>query len=184
MRGFQSLCTRGGLMLAGVYLAGMGLCTAPAVAGDEPKQITFFGSSTSSISSGVAVPDDRAYYYSSGTVPAALDPPPTDGSNPFGDTKTQAISILGRIELLLEEAGLTIEDVVYLRAYLTPDPAKGNVVDYTGWFDAYALFFNNPENPVKTARSTVGVVSLVDPNWLIEVEAVAVYPRLRDKKGP
>jgi len=29
---------------------------------------------------------------------------------------------------------------------------------------------------VKTARSTVGVAALVNPDWLIEVEAVAVYP--------
>ena len=37
-------------------------------------------------------------------------------------------------------------------------------------------FFNNEKNAAKTARSTVGVQSLVSPDWLIEIEAVAVYP--------
>ena len=31
-------------------------------------------------------------------------------------------------------------------------------------------------NPNKVARSTVGVASLVVPDWLIEIEAVAVFP--------
>ena len=36
--------------------------------------------------------------------------------------------------------------------------------------------FKTKENPVKTARSTVGVAALVNPDWLLEIEAVAVYP--------
>ena len=32
------------------------------------------------------------------------------------------------------------------------------------------------ENPTKPARSTVGVAALVVPDWLIEIEAFAVFP--------
>jgi enamine deaminase RidA (YjgF/YER057c/UK114 family) len=56
-----------------------------------------------------------------------------------------------------------------------PDPNKGNKPDYQGWFDAYAQYFNTKENPVKTARSTVGVESLVSPDFLIEIEAEVAY---------
>ena len=35
---------------------------------------------------------------------------------------------------------------------------------------------NTAANPVKTARSTVGVTALVNADWLIEIEAFAVYP--------
>ncbi len=65
--------------------------------------------------------------------------------------------------------------MVYLRVYLVNDPVLGKV-DYQGWFDAYAQFFNQGNVP-KVARSTLAVAGLVDPGWLIEIEAVAVYPK-------
>ncbi|MNI63832.1 Enamine/imine deaminase [compost metagenome] len=94
----------------------------------------------------------------------------------YGDTKTQAIGIFKNFEKQLAEKGLTMKDVIYLRAYLTADKSKNSKFDYAGWNEAYAQFFNNVDNPVKAARSTVGVASLVNDDWLIEVEAVAVYP--------
>ncbi|MSU45798.1 MAG: hypothetical protein EXS42_01375 [Lacunisphaera sp.] len=45
-----------------------------------------------------------------------------------------------------------------------------------GWIKAYGEFFNNAQNPSKTARSTVAVTGLVSPDWLIKIEAFAVYP--------
>lgn len=143
-----------------------------------PKTVTFFGPAESSIASSVAVPGNRAYYWTSGTVPPVIDPNAPAGSTArYGDTRTQGIGILQRIETLLQEVGLGLSDVVYLRVYLVADPALDNQVDYQGWFDAYAQFFNNETNPVKVARSTLAVAGLVDPGWLIEIEAVAVYPK-------
>ena len=78
---------------------------------------------------------------------------------------------------MLHDVHLTLSDVTYLRVYLVADPALDNRVDYEGWFNAYAQFFNNEANPTKVARSTVAVAGLVDPGWLIEIEAVAVYPK-------
>lgn len=142
-----------------------------------PRTVTFSGAADSPISSAVAVPAGQAYYWTSGTVPPVTNPDaPPRTRDRYGDTETQAIGIFQRFETLLQEAGLSLNDVIYLRAYLVADPANNNEVDYQGWFDAYAQFFNNETNPTKVARSTVAVAGLVDPGWLIEVEAVAVYP--------
>ena len=80
-----------------------------------------------------------------------------------------------RFQTLLADGGLSLEDVVYLRVYLVSDPVLGKV-DYQGWFDAYAEFFNK-DNVPKVARSTLAVAGLVDSGWLVEIEAVAVYPK-------
>jgi enamine deaminase RidA (YjgF/YER057c/UK114 family) len=64
---------------------------------------------------------------------------------------------------------------IHLRVYLVADPVLC-AVDYQGWFDTYAQFFNK-DNMLKVARSTLAVAGLVDSGWLIEIEAVAVYPK-------
>jgi enamine deaminase RidA (YjgF/YER057c/UK114 family) len=151
-----------------------------AVASASPREVTPYGSETSAILSAIAVPENRAYYWTSGTVPPVTNSEAPAGTRDrYGDTKTQAIGILERIKTLLDEADLTLSDVIYLRVYLVADPAMENRVDYQGWFDAYAQFFNNETNPTKVARSTLAVAGLVDPGWLIEIEAVAVYPKDR-----
>jgi enamine deaminase RidA (YjgF/YER057c/UK114 family) len=139
--------------------------------------VTFTGSPRSPISSNVAVPAGRGYFWTSGTVPSVADTTAPAGSPArFGDTKTQGISILRTIEAQLKEKGLTMRDVIYLRVYVVADKNKNNAFDYQGWFDAYAQFFGTAANPTKPARSTVGVAGLVNPEWLIEIEAFAVYP--------
>ena len=70
-----------------------------------------------------------------------------------------------------------MKDVVYLRAYLVPDKEKGAVIDMDGWSKAYGEVFGTATNPTKPARSTVGVAALVAPEWLIEIEAFAVFPQ-------
>lgn len=141
-----------------------------------PPQILFTGEAAGSIASGVGVPAGRAYFWTSGTVPTAINKDATSIYEKYGDTYTQGVSCLKNIEKVLLAQGLTMKDVVYLRVYVVPDAVKGGKPDYTGWFKAYGEFFNNEKNAAKTARSTVGVQSLVSPDWLIEIEAVAVYP--------
>lgn len=94
----------------------------------------------------------------------------------FGDTYAQSVSALKNIARVLVEQGLSMKDVVYLRVYVVADAEKDGKPDFAGWFKAYGEFFNNEKNPMKTARSTVGVSALVSPDWLIEIEAFAVYP--------
>lgn len=141
-----------------------------------PEAVTFYGSPTSPISGGVVIPSGAAFVWTSGTVPPVVkaDAPAGDRER-FGDTKTQAAGVLKAIETQLAAQGLTMADVVYLRAYLVADPAKG-AIDTDGWNAAYREVFGTAGNPTKPARSTVGVAALVNPLWLIEVEAFAVFP--------
>ncbi len=154
-----------------------GVDVQAAIGVGAPRSVTRYGAATSSILSAVAVPENQAYFWTSGTVPPVIDATaPTGSRDRYGDTKTQATGILTRFQTLLGDAGLNLADVVYLRVYLVADPALDNKVDYQGWFDAYAQFFNK-DNVPKVARSTLAVAGLVDPGWLIEIEAVAVYPK-------
>lgn len=144
--------------------------------GGPPSKVTFNGG-RGVISNTVAIPANAAVVWTSGTVPSVADTSAPAGSRArYGDTKTQAISVLQAIEARLKEHGLGMKDVVYLRAYLVPDKEKGGTIDTQGWNQAYGQFFNNATNPVKPARSTVGVAALVSPDWLVEVEAFAVFP--------
>ena len=142
-----------------------------------PTDVKFYGNPNSPISSGVLIPPGRASIWVSGTTPPVLktDAPPGSRER-FGDTKVQAAGILKSIETQLATHGLSMRDVVYIRAYLVPDATKENKIDVAGWNAAYGEMFNTAANPVKTARSTVGVVALVNADWLIEIEAFAVYP--------
>ena len=160
-----------------VSFIGINLLSADKVKAAEPDRITFYGAVTSPISSSVAVPANQAYLWTSGTIPPVINPDATVGTRDrYGDTKTQAIGIIKQLDTVLHQGGLSLADVIYLRAYLVADPALNNQVDFQGWFDAYTQFFNTRKTP-KTARSTVAVTRLVDPGWLIEVEAFAVYPK-------
>lgn len=141
---------------------------------NEPE---FYGSPASSISSGVSVPAGMSYLWTSGTVPPVINKDGKTIYEKYGDTKTQGTGILKEIEKQLKDKGLSLSDVIYLRVYVAPDAAKENKFDFNGWFEAYAQFFGTEDNPVKPARSTIGVPQLVSSEWLIEIEAVAVYPK-------
>jgi enamine deaminase RidA (YjgF/YER057c/UK114 family) len=150
--------------------------TTAGAQGGPPSTVTFTGG-RGNISNTVAIPANAAVVWTSGTVPGVADQSAPQGSRArYGDTKTQAISVLTAIEARLKEHGLGMKDVVYLRCYLVPDPEKGGTIDVQGWNEAYNQFFNNATNPVKTARSSVGVHSLVSPAYLVEIEAFAVFP--------
>jgi enamine deaminase RidA (YjgF/YER057c/UK114 family) len=143
---------------------------------DVPADVILPGDAKSSIAAGVALPAGRALFWTSGTVPSQINKDGKTVYERYGDTYAQGVSCLKNIEGVLKAQGLSLKDVVYLRVYITPDAAKEGKADYAGWFKAYGEFFNNAQNPGKTARSTVGVSSLVSPDWLIEIEAFAVYP--------
>lgn len=151
---------------------------AALVAQGAAAQVTFYGSPTSPIASGVVIPPGMTQIWVSGTVPPVLKADAPAGSpQRYGDTKTQAAGILKLIATQLEAQGATMKDVVYVRAYLVPDPAKGNRIDTAGWNAAYTEVFGTAANPTKTARSTVGVTALVNADFLIELEAFAVIPK-------
>jgi enamine deaminase RidA (YjgF/YER057c/UK114 family) len=151
-------------------LVAVGLRAAP------PASVSLPGDAKSPIAAGVALPAGRALFWTSGTVPEPVNKDGKSVYERYGDTHAQGVSALKNVERLLAAEGLTMKDVVYLRVYVTPDAAKDGKPDFAGWFQAYGEFFNNGKNPAKTARSTVAVAGLVSPDWLIEIEAFAVYP--------
>ena len=139
------------------------------------EKVTFFGSPTSAISSSVSVPQSYNRISFSGTVAPLLKKDGKTIYERYGNTERQAIGILEKLKADLKTKGLSLADVTYLRVYVAPDPNKEDTPDYQGWFNAYDLFFNTKETPVKTARSTVGVESLVSQDYLIEIEAEVAY---------
>jgi enamine deaminase RidA (YjgF/YER057c/UK114 family) len=150
--------------------------TGTAVA-QSADQATFYGSPSSAISSGVVIPAGQKMIWTSGTTPGMVNKAAPAGSRErFGDTKTQAASILKTISDQLTKQGASMKDVVYLRAYLVPDATKGGKIDMEGWSAAYGEVFGTEANPTKPARSTVGVSALVNADWLIEIEAFALVP--------
>jgi len=160
-------------LLLGVF----GLSAVAAGAPQAPS-VTFVGSATSPISASVIIPANRASMWISGTTPPVLKADAPAGSRErYGDTETQATGVLKNIEAQLAVQGLSMKDVVYMRAFLVPDRAKENRIDVAGWNAAYTKAFGTAANPTKTARSTVGVVQLVNPDFFIELEAFAVYPK-------
>lgn len=161
------------------FLGGAALsCASRAWAGEQapPSEVTFFGSAGSPISSAVSIPAGRALFWTSGTVPPAVDTTAAEGTRArYGDTRTQALGALANIERQLVAQGLGLQDLVYLRVYVVADPEKGGKPDFAGWFQAYGEKFGTKGNPTRTARSTVAVQALVNPGWLIEIEGFAVY---------
>lgn len=148
-----------------------------AAAQSPPSQVKFYGPPAAIISAGVVVPAGRATVWISGTTPPVIKADaPAGARDRFGDTHAQAAGILKAIETQLVAQGLTMKDVVYLRAYLVADKAKDAKIDVAGWNAAYSEMFGTATNPTKPARSTVGVAALVNADFLVEVEAFAAFP--------
>jgi enamine deaminase RidA (YjgF/YER057c/UK114 family) len=112
---------------------------------------------------GVAVKPNTSLYYSSAIA----------GAGP--DVKSQALSILATMKSRLAGAGLGLKDVVFLRAYVVPEPGA-TAIDWDGWNAAYGTYFNNPQQPHKPGRTTLAVDALPKPGEKIEVDVIAAAP--------
>jgi enamine deaminase RidA (YjgF/YER057c/UK114 family) len=95
----------------------------------------------------------------------------------YGDTRTQTLNVLTKIQALLKEQGLGMGDVVQMHVFMAGDPAKGGKLDFDGMNSAYDQFFGTPRQPNKPVRATVQVAALVQPWGLVEIEVVAVRPK-------
>jgi enamine deaminase RidA (YjgF/YER057c/UK114 family) len=100
-----------------------------------------------------------SHVYVSGSAPIM-----PDGGDPPPDAYGQARRCLEIILAALSEAGAGAEHVVRTRAYLT------RVEDFDEFARAHGEIFTD----VRPANTTVVVKELVDPRWLLEIEADAV----------
>lgn len=130
------------------------------------------------ISASVSVPAGAATVYLSGTTPPVADPSaPKDSLAAYGDTQTQTVNTLKRIEEILAKQNLGLGDVVMMHVYLVGDPAKGGKMDFAGMMAGYTQFFGTAQQPNKPARTTVQVSALANPGLLVEIEVlVAKHP--------
>jgi 2-iminobutanoate/2-iminopropanoate deaminase len=79
-----------------------------------------------------------------------------------GDIKGQTRQVLANIEKVLAEAGATRDDIVKITTFLT------DLKNYPGFAEVRGEFFK-PPYPASTAVQA----QLINPEWLVEIEAVA-----------
>jgi len=146
---------------------------ACALAGAAHAQdIVRGGDPKSAIASVVTVPAGYDTIYVSGMTPPVIDDKAT-GVARFGDTKTQTLGVLGRIEAALKSQGATMADVVMMRVLLVGDPAKEGKMDFMGMMDGYRTYFGTAAQPNKPARITSQITGLVADGMLVEIEVQA-----------
>ena|SRR5262245_22478633 len=129
-------------------------------------------SSTFPIAQAVEVKGNVATYYVSGQVPPVAnkeaDP---QSAAAYGDVKTQTVGVLNRIKDILQGFGLSMGDVVKMQVFLVHTPAAP--MDFKAFMEGYTQFFGGSQ-PNLPARSVVGVASLANPGFLVEIEVIAV----------
>jgi len=99
------------------------------------------------------------HVYVAGTAPVMAE-----GADPPPDAYGQARRCLEIIAAALEEAGASLEDVVRTRVYLV------RVEDFEGVGRAHGEVFSE----IRPANTTLLAGGLLDPRWLVEIEAEAV----------
>ena len=157
------------LIIGGIAAACLGASASIA----KSEKIVRSGTADAAISATVSLPADARLTYVSGTVPDAIKPNAAQGSvERFGDTEAQTRSVLAKIEALLKGQGLGMGDVVMMRVFLVAPPGQKQM-DFAGMMRGYRAYFGTPQQPLKTARSTMQVAGLVDPGWLVEIEVTA-----------
>ena len=126
--------------------------------------------STFPIAQAVEVRGPVTTWYVSGQVPpvANKDADPQSLAA-YGDTRTQTVGVLNRIKAILEGLGLSMADVVKMQVFLVHSPAAP--MDFGAFMAGYTQFFGQPNLP---ARSVLGVASLANPGFLVEIEVIAV----------
>lgn len=86
-----------------------------------------------------------------------------------GDLRTQTVQVFENIKKLLEQSGATYAQVVKVNTYIVNCKPE----DVTIVREVRKAYFSQKTPPASTM---VGVTSLVDPEFLIEIEVVAVIP--------
>ena len=88
-------------------------------------------------------------------------------------TEAQTFAVLTKISDMLKTKGMGMGDVVMMRVFLNPDPAKGGHADRAGRDAAFRKFFGTAAQPNKPARTTVAVVDGAGDNF-VEIDVIAV----------
>jgi enamine deaminase RidA (YjgF/YER057c/UK114 family) len=126
------------------------------------------------ISVAVTVPAGAETIYFSGVLPEVADASAPKGTPAaYGDTQTQTLSVLKRLQAALANEGLGFADVVSLRVFLVGDPKLDNKLDFNGLNAAYSQFFGTDAQPAKPVRTALQVAALPAPGALVEIDLIA-----------
>ena len=93
---------------------------------------------------------------------------PDNSHDGVGDIREQTKAVLENIGVILREADLDLENLVDITTFLV------NMDDFAGYNEIYNSYFQKETGP---ARTTVAVHQLPHPDLLIEIKAVAEYPK-------
>lgn len=126
------------------------------------------------ISESVEISAGNNLVFLSGKVPSkkSADAPDTELAS-YGNTEEQTINVLGQIKENLNRLGLDMKDVVKMQVFLVGGEENNGVMDFKGFSNGYAKFFNGDQVP---ARSAFQIARLGNPAWRIEIEVIAVRP--------
>lgn len=87
-----------------------------------------------------------------------------------GDMKAQTEQAFRNVSIALEAAGATLSDVVKTSLFVV-----GLKPEHVPVIRAIRSKYVSAENP--PASTLVGVSALVGPDWLVEIEAIAIVPQ-------
>jgi enamine deaminase RidA (YjgF/YER057c/UK114 family) len=156
------------------YLFLLNVLIFATVTSVQAAEVTRYANEGSSLPIAAAVEVDGILYHS-GVIPSAANPALDRSEQAYwGNTETQARSVLGKIEESLLAKGYAMGDIVKLTVFLAGDPETGGRMDFQGFMRAYTEFFGAHSNGQLPARSVVEVAGLVAPGMLVEIEAIAV----------
>lgn len=131
--------------------------------------------STFPIAQAVEIPPGNTLIYLSGTVPSPANPD-VDRDSPayYGNTETQTVNVLMKMQSTLRGMGLDLGDIVKLTVFLVGDPANDGRMDFGGFMAGYTQFFGTEQQPNLPARSAFQIAGLTQPLMFVEIEAVVV----------
>lgn len=145
----------------------------PPAPAQVPQRV---GPAQAAIAASVRVHAGSDIVYVSGTVPDVVNAAAPAGSvERYGNTETQTRTVLNKLEAALAQHGMGLADIVMMRVFLVAPPGR-DAMDFAGMMKAYSQRFGTDGQPNKPARSTMEVSGLVDPGWLVEIEATAAAP--------
>ncbi len=164
------------LLAAGSLTAAVAAGLLFASATRPNAALTTRGNDDQLFAESVTVAPGTGLFFTWGVTPSprakAIARKQTGAGERYGDTYAQTRALMTQLTDDLRELGLTLRDVIAVRANLVAEPE----LDLDGWNRAFAEFFGNLTNPHKPARTTIGISRLFHPDYRAEVEFVVAIP--------